>query len=87
MIRSVEDMVQERNAPEAPAGVAGGRSLTEIEGAYCLFPVRREPGTTFFCAAAVEPENWAGGGQRSRYCAFHRDYFSGCESVAEEKAA
>ncbi|MBN7755516.1 hypothetical protein JYP46_01655 [Nitratireductor aquimarinus] len=86
MIRSVEDMVQERNAPEAPAGVAGGRSLVEIEGAFCLFPVRREPGTTFFCASAVAPENW-GGGQHSRYCAFHRDYLAHCESVAEEKAA
>ena len=86
MIRSVEDMVWCRNAPEAPEGVSGGLLLGACEGPACQFPVRSEGVDTFFCSAPVEPEHWASGRQDSRYCPFHRDYLSGCKSLAEEAA-
>lgn len=85
-MRSVDDMIAGRDAPQ-PLGKNGmGRILADLDSHQCRFPLRGEGAAIRFCAEEVSEADWLPGCPGRCYCTFHRRLTEGRGTEAERAA-
>ena len=84
-MRTIEDMIECRNAPIAPGADPEGFRLADCDPAECRFPTGEGRGGIRFCAMPVEAEAWRPGAVNGCYCAFHRGYLARQPNVVEDE--
>lgn len=77
-MRTIDDMIEGRNAPIAPGSDGLGFRLVDLDAHDCRFPIRQDRDGIYFCA-----EESAEAGS---YCAFHAAYLSGQAYIASRAA-
>lgn len=80
-MRTIDDMIECRNAPLAPGSDGLGFRVTDLGPRDCRFPIRQDRRGIYFCG---EVQTGVGS-----YCAFHSAYLGGQPSVVtdDRKAA
>lgn len=68
-MRTIDDMIECRNAPIAPGSDGLGFRLADLGPQDCRFPIRQDRAGIYFCAEAT--------GETGSYCAFHAAYLGG----------
>lgn len=66
-MRTIDDMIECRNAPVAPGSDGLGFRLTDLGAQDCRFPVRQDRAGIYFCGETGE----------GIWCGFHRAFLRG----------